>query len=60
MPRLSEARLRDRYETILDAAEQVLGRGGFAEASVGEVARQAGGQARLPTGAAAVLVVAAR
>ncbi len=34
--------MRDRYETILDAAEQVLGRGGFAEASVGEVARLAG------------------
>jgi TetR/AcrR family fatty acid metabolism transcriptional regulator len=42
VPRLSAARLRDRYETILDAAEQVLGRGGFAEASVGEVARLAG------------------
>jgi TetR/AcrR family transcriptional regulator, fatty acid metabolism regulator protein len=42
MPRLSEAQFRDRYDTILDAAEQVMGRGGFAEASVGEVARQAG------------------
>jgi TetR/AcrR family fatty acid metabolism transcriptional regulator len=41
VPRLSAARLRDRYETILDAAEQVLGCYGFAEASVGEVARQA-------------------
>jgi TetR/AcrR family fatty acid metabolism transcriptional regulator len=42
MPRLSEARLRDRQETILDAAEEVLSRSGFAEASVAEVARQAG------------------
>ncbi len=42
MPRLDAARKRDRYEAILDAAEQVLARGGFAEASVGEVARQAG------------------
>jgi len=38
---LSAARLRDRYETILDAAEQVLGRAGSAEASMGEVARLA-------------------
>ena len=42
VPRLDAARKRDRYEAILDAAEQVLARGGFAEASVGEVARQAG------------------
>lgn len=42
MPRLDAARKRDRYEAILDAAEQVLARGGYAEASVGEVARQAG------------------
>lgn len=42
MPRLNEARKRDRFEAILDAAEQVLARGGFAEASVAEVARHAG------------------
>jgi len=42
VPRLDAARKRDRYEAILDAAEQVLAKGGFAEASVGEVARQAG------------------
>ncbi len=42
MPRLSEERLRDRQEAILDAAEEVLGRSGFAEASVADVARQAG------------------
>ena len=42
VPRLSAARLQDRYEAILDAAEEVLGRGGYAEASVGDVARQAG------------------
>jgi AcrR family transcriptional regulator len=42
VPRLDAARKRDRYEAILDAAELVLARGGFAEASVGDVARQAG------------------
>lgn len=42
MPRVSAARLQDRHEAILDAAEEVLVRGGYAEASVGEVARQAG------------------
>ena len=42
MPRLNAARKQDRFEAILDAAEQVLARGGFAEASVSEVARQAG------------------
>jgi AcrR family transcriptional regulator len=42
VPRLSAARLQDRYETILDAAEAVLGSRGYEEASVGDVARQAG------------------
>jgi AcrR family transcriptional regulator len=42
MPRLSAAQLAGRHETILDAAEYVLARDGFADASVGEVARQAG------------------
>ncbi len=42
MPRLDAARKQDRFDSILDAAEQVLVRGGYAEASVGAVARQAG------------------
>ena len=42
MPRLDAARRQDRFDTILDAAEQVLVRVGYADASVGEVARLAG------------------
>jgi AcrR family transcriptional regulator len=42
VPRLNAARRQDRYDAILDAAEHVLARGGFADASVGEVARMAG------------------
>jgi AcrR family transcriptional regulator len=42
VPRLNAAQLRGRQDAILDAAEQVLVRGGFAAASVAEVARQAG------------------
>ena len=42
MPRLDAAKRQDRFDTILDAAEQVLVRVGYAEASVGEVARLAG------------------
>jgi TetR/AcrR family fatty acid metabolism transcriptional regulator len=42
VPRLDAAQRQDRYEAILDAAEQVLARGGYAESSVGEVARLAG------------------
>ena len=41
MPRLSVAQLRDRQESILDAAEYVMVRGGFAEASIADVARKA-------------------
>jgi AcrR family transcriptional regulator len=42
VPRLDAARRQDRSEAILDAAELVLVRVGYAEASVGEVARLAG------------------
>jgi AcrR family transcriptional regulator len=42
MPKLSQARLRDRQDSILDAAEQVMSRGGFADAAVADVARLAG------------------
>ena len=42
MPRLNAAELRGRQELILDAAERVMVRGGFAEASVASMARQAG------------------
>jgi AcrR family transcriptional regulator len=42
LPRLNAAQLRDRQERILDAAELVFLRVGFAEASVADAARQAG------------------
>jgi AcrR family transcriptional regulator len=42
VPRLDAARRQDRFDAILDAAEQVLVRVGYAEASVAQVARLAG------------------